>query len=123
MATRVIDDGCYICEDEGGDGPYEYAETVVRSRGRVKLYRHVDRRKCERNRRESLKLAAEDYAMRIRDVRSNIEIARQDIADSEAELHDLVRNAISEGVSVTALARAAGLSRERIYQIRDGRRR
>ncbi|MBD8056435.1 hypothetical protein ICV35_22545 [Rhodococcus ruber] len=35
--------------------------------------------------------------------------------------NDLIRKAIREGVSRTKIAEAAGLSRERIYQIRDGR--
>lgn len=34
----------------------------------------------------------------------------------------LIRHGVSQGYGVTALADAAGISRERVYQIRDGRR-
>lgn len=40
----------------------------------------------------------------------------------DAELAELVRKALAEGIGPTEIARVAGLSRERIYQIRDGRR-
>lgn len=40
----------------------------------------------------------------------------------DAELAELVKRALSEGMGPTEIARIAGLSRERIYQIRDGRR-
>lgn len=43
-------------------------------------------------------------------------------AMADARRRDVIVAAIEAGVSVTDIARAVGMSRERIYQIRDGRR-
>jgi hypothetical protein len=48
-------------------------------------------------------------------------------ADSEAKRQDtawrmIIRNSMLDGASATKLAKAAEISRERVYQIRDGRR-
>lgn len=40
----------------------------------------------------------------------------------EGERDTLIRQALAEGTSVVDLAASAGLTRSRIYQIRDGRR-
>lgn len=47
--------------------------------------------------------------------------AAQAIASAIENRDDLIRRAIANGVPRTHIARAASLSRERIYQIRDGR--
>lgn len=51
---------------------------------------------------------------------------RADAQDMAAAADDawrlLIRRGVNQGYSVSALADAAGVSRERIYQIRDGRR-
>lgn len=54
---------------------------------------------------------------------------RADLADMRAEMKrnekrtgELVRAALSKGDSATRLAATVGLSRERIYQLRDDRR-
>ena len=41
---------------------------------------------------------------------------------AEDELAQDIRTALAEGVPATELAKAAGISRARVYQIRDGRR-
>lgn len=41
---------------------------------------------------------------------------------AEQVLHGAIRRAIEAGESVTEIAEAAKISRERVYQIRDGRR-
>lgn len=51
----------------------------------------------------------------------------RDAADAEYQRCDtgwrtLIRDAMNDGGSATGLAAAAGISRERVYQIRDGRR-
>lgn len=53
----------------------------------------------------------------------------EDIADAVRSVHyyeeerdALIRSAVADRVPVTAIAEKAGLSRARIYQIRDGRR-
>lgn len=49
-------------------------------------------------------------------------LLRKDIKETEAEVASLVKEAFKYGATGPQLARATGLSRERIYQIRDGRR-
>lgn len=59
------------------------------------------------------------------DIRRNREKRKRAVARIEqidAELAALVKKALAEGVGPTQIARIAGLSRERVYQIRDGRR-
>lgn len=58
----------------------------------------------------------------IRAERAEIVADRASIKEHEAELAAYIREALGYGIGVTTIARAAGLSRERIYQIRDGRR-
>ena len=49
--------------------------------------------------------------------KAQIEYERQDTAWRE-----IIRHAMHDNASATALAKAAKISRERVYQIRDGRR-
>ena len=63
-----------------------------------------------------------DWLEDIRQRRAWVANARKDAERAEADMADLIRLAVKAQVSVTEIARAAGLSRERIYQIRDGRR-
>ncbi|WP_327135910.1 hypothetical protein OG311_38070 (plasmid) [Streptomyces sp. NBC_01343] len=51
-----------------------------------------------------------------------IEETVQRIHDAEIERDALIRQAIAERAPVIAIAERAGLSRARVYQIRDGRR-
>lgn len=44
------------------------------------------------------------------------------VAESTRRRDDAVRRAISDGVPVTTIAERAGLSKARVYQIRDHRR-
>lgn len=46
----------------------------------------------------------------------------QEITGADREFGDLVRMALANGASVAQLTEKTGLSRARIYQIRDGRR-
>lgn len=48
--------------------------------------------------------------------------ARQDAAEAEEFLQDAIRQALAGGHRVVDIAEAAGISRARVYQIRDGRR-
>ena len=54
--------------------------------------------------------------------RRNLEYGRKAAQLAEAELRDSIRSAIDAGVPVAEIAGLASLSRERVYQIRDGRR-
>lgn len=53
---------------------------------------------------------------------TTIVAAAHRIEAAEKDRDEAIRRAITEGHQVTAIARAADLSRARIYQIRDGRR-
>ena len=48
--------------------------------------------------------------------------AEQAVAEATRRRDDAVRQAIGDGVPVTAIADRAGLSKARVYQIRDHRR-
>lgn len=48
--------------------------------------------------------------------------ADTDAAEAMERQADAIRAAISAGVAITELVRVTGLSRERLYQIRDRRR-
>ncbi|MEU4154715.1 hypothetical protein [Streptomyces antimycoticus] len=53
---------------------------------------------------------------------SRIAVAASRIGQAEEARDEAIRKALAAGHSVIAIANAAGLSRARIYQIRDGRR-
>lgn len=123
MATRVIDYGCYVCQVEGMDsGPYEYADTVVRHGDRLKIYRCVDRKACAKRQAESRRADIADHLFAIRERRDDLASLRRSVADTEAEIADRIRRALAAGAGATETSRAAGISRERVYQIRDSRR-
>lgn len=48
--------------------------------------------------------------------------ARESVARKEIEVAEAVRNALAEGAPAVKVAEAAGISRARVYQIRDGKR-
>lgn len=48
--------------------------------------------------------------------------ARQDVSEAEEFLQDAIRQALAGGHRAVAVAEAAGVSKARVYQIRDGRR-
>lgn len=58
----------------------------------------------------------------VRTAARNLAKARQRAADAEENLGEKIREAVSEGHAAAAIAVAAGISRARVYQIRDGRR-
>jgi DNA-directed RNA polymerase specialized sigma subunit len=47
---------------------------------------------------------------------------RESVVTREQEVAEAIRSALAEGSSATAIAEAVGISRARVYQIRDGRR-
>ncbi|MEU0393795.1 hypothetical protein ABZ208_13630 [Streptomyces sp. NPDC006208] len=51
-----------------------------------------------------------------------VEDAAARLARAEGERNETIRKALDAGAAVISIANAAGLSRARIYQIRDGRR-
>jgi len=59
---------------------------------------------------------------KVRAAAKNLAAARRREQDAETKLRDAIQGALAEGHGATAIAAATGLSRARIYQIRDGRR-
>lgn len=48
--------------------------------------------------------------------------ARAKAQQAEGEWQETIRVALSQGVPAADIAEAAGISRQRVYQIRDGKR-
>jgi DNA-binding phage protein len=71
---------------------------------------------------ETVASVREDLLAEVAETAEDLADSRRSLAEAEAELHVRIRRAIEHGCSPTKIARAAQLSRERIYQIRDGRR-
>lgn len=67
-----------------------------------------------RKRKATLEIVAETAA--------TLEQLRMQAATYERIFRGEIRSALAEGLPVTAIAAAAGISRERVYQIRDDRR-
>lgn len=63
-----------------------------------------------------------DIGQQIRANRRKRRNAAARIEDLDAELVELVKQAFDEGVGATEIADIAGVTRARVYQIRDGRR-
>jgi len=63
-----------------------------------------------------------DIRTRIRNTAAEAADWRELADDADKRRDDLIRAALADGVSVGEVVNATGLSRARIYQIRDGRR-
>lgn len=63
-----------------------------------------------------------DYEQIIQHVTFAREKAQTEYERQDTAWREIIRHAMHDGTSATALAQAAKVSRERIYQIRDGRR-
>lgn len=63
-----------------------------------------------------------DIEPRIQRAALKREAIAERLAAADKELHKLIREAFAAGLTGPAIAAAAGISRERAYQIRDGRR-
>lgn len=50
------------------------------------------------------------------------ENAQRAADDADQEWREMIRTAVAAGARVTEVAMTAGISRERVYQIKDGRR-
>lgn len=60
--------------------------------------------------------------MNIRRATRKLTEARERAQAAEADWQAKIRIAVRQGIPVIEVAEAAGISRERVYQIRDGRR-
>lgn len=58
----------------------------------------------------------------LRDAMEGVQYARRELADTESALRDSVREALKEGMAATRVAEVLGVSRARVYQLRDGKR-
>lgn len=66
--------------------------------------------------------AAQEWSHDLADLTSRAVDAEQAAEGARAERDDAIRAALAAGVSVAAVTRATGLHRQRVYQIKDGRR-
>lgn len=58
----------------------------------------------------------------ITQAQARLEAARTELQDAEHNLHLTVRSALERGEKATAIAELLGVTRARVYQLRDGRR-
>lgn len=58
----------------------------------------------------------------VRSATDRLDVLRAAAADAESAWQESIRAAITNGQRVVDIAAAAGISRERVYQIRDARR-
>lgn len=64
----------------------------------------------------------EVWTVRLKAARRRLEDARGETAAAEESFRDTVRNAFEAGLSVTPMHHATGLTKNRLYQIKQGRR-
>jgi hypothetical protein len=108
------------CDHCGNDNADELEnDTITVRRKKVTYPRCIDRRACERRVKRE---AEEAHADELATAKANLAGCRQWVKEAEQELALAVQRALAENVSASVVARAAGISRERVYQIRDGRR-
>lgn len=112
-----------MCEDCGQDvRPTELHIFHAADGASNLLPRCIDRKACaalvKAQQADARAQALED----VEHAKYDVLAARDNVTIAEGALADTIRFVLSEGVPVTAVAQAAGLSRERVYQIRDGRR-
>lgn len=58
----------------------------------------------------------------VQEATDKLAAARDALADADGRWRAAIRAALADGQRVVDIAEAAGISRERVYQIRDGRR-
>lgn len=122
MTSAGIDMECQDCGHTGTPDGFEIHKYIGAKRKTFLLPRCADRAACAvRSEAEAAALRA-DIASEVEAAAYELTLCRQAVKDAEKELARNVQYALGEGVGVTQVARAAGLSRERVYQIRDGRR-
>lgn len=112
---------CQDCGRTGTDG-FEIHDYIGARRKKYPLPRCADRAACADRATQALAEVHAEIALEVAEAAGTIALLRQDVKDAEAALARQVKYALKEGVAVTQIARAAGISRERVYQIRDGRR-
>lgn len=119
--TMVISRCCFLCEQEDVRPTEPYTEPRYK-KGKRPAFRCIDRKACAAEIRENERLSREDACLVVAESAADLVYARDRVKAVERELAAAIQFALKEGASVTVIARAARLSRERIYQIRDGRR-
>lgn len=114
-------DECYLCFSQ--ERPFESAGSISNDiGGRTRVVRCWDRAACDARVQVNHRLDESEACDEIATEASYLRAARDEVKAREVVLQSLVRDAVGNGASVSKVARAAGLSRERVYQIRDGRR-
>ncbi|MHC6175485.1 hypothetical protein [Glutamicibacter sp. X7] len=59
---------------------------------------------------------------RLRMLADQLAVRRAEHESAREELHDAIRDALANGVEVATVSKHSGISKPRIYQIRDRRR-
>lgn len=122
MTNTGLEMECTDCGHIGTPDEFEIHTYIGARRKKFQLPRCIDRKACAvRVKEETARLHA-DIAQEVAEVAHGLALTRQAVKDAEVELAEAIKDALSEGVGATQVARAAGISRERVYQIRDGRR-
>lgn len=119
--TTTEDLECQKCGREGTDGFEFYRTTIYVDSGpkRGMVPRCADRQACDRRVKNQ---AAWAYRDTLTEAADDLKRAREAVKDAEKAMGQEIKRALKEKVSVTDIARWTGISRERVYQIRDGRR-
>lgn len=111
------------CEDCGAtDVETELHAYVGPRRKKYLLPRCVDRAACAVRQKAERAALVQDVLGEVADAASDLDSARREVKAMEKALAKIVKYALQEGAPATSVAQAARLSRQRVYQIRDGSR-
>lgn len=113
---------CEDCGRSGNPDTFEIHNYIGARRKKYPLPRCIDRKECEFRVMLQTAEAHAEISDEVAEAARTIHLLRQDVKDAEKELARQIKYALKEGVAVAQIAMAAGISRERVYQIRDGRR-
>jgi predicted XRE-type DNA-binding protein len=72
--------------------------------------------------RQHLRAVEASVVAELTDAQERVAYAREDLKSAEAMLQEEVRNALQDGLSAIRIGEVLGVSRARVYQLRDGKR-
>lgn len=119
MTNTEAETTCEDCGRTGQPDTFEIHNYIGARKKHYPLPRCIDRKACERRAKQE---ATDMHSEILMGAASDVAGCRQMVGMAKRALADAVRAALTDNVSPTAIARAAGISRERVYQIRDNRR-
>jgi hypothetical protein len=119
---QASSDGIVDLGPDGGRMITPTADTPVEIHDRALPVRHISDEPEFTDRPNPHLNGKTDRELQAAELRHRIPKVVEEITDLGSERDVLVRQALNAGVSVIELTELTGLSRARIYQIRDGRR-